>query len=174
MNLGDRVRAARKHGKLTQVQLAERVGISQQTLSALERGESEGSVKLTEIAVECGVSPEWLARGVGEMCAPALKPERASQNARLDPAIIASTMRALLIVLRRRDPKIAVDLTDPKDAFLFAEAYGLAEAMVDDDLTRGAAIADLVAEREARGGQSSKSAGGVNRGKAGATAAGGR
>lgn len=67
MELGQRVIKARQHAKLTQAQLAGRVRISQQTLSRLESGKNAGSSKLTEIALECGVSPAWLAREDGPM-----------------------------------------------------------------------------------------------------------
>lgn len=87
------MKAARRHAKLTQVQLAERVGITQQTLSALERDENEGSAKMLDIAIECGVSAQWLARGVGEMLDGwqlnrVAEARPGSQVARLDPETI--------------------------------------------------------------------------------------
>lgn len=63
----ERVRQARKHAGLTQRQLADLVGVRQPTLSDLERGESQSSAMLIQIAAACGVNPNWLATGVGEM-----------------------------------------------------------------------------------------------------------
>lgn len=62
-----RVRQARKHAGLTQRQLADLVGVRQPTLSDLERGESQSSAMLIQIAAACGVNPQWLATGLGEM-----------------------------------------------------------------------------------------------------------
>ena len=67
MTLGERIRAARKHAQLTQVQLAGRVGITQQVLARLERDGASSTKALALIAVECCVSPRWLATGEGEM-----------------------------------------------------------------------------------------------------------
>ncbi|UTV80112.1 XRE family transcriptional regulator [Acidithiobacillus sp. YTS05] len=66
MNFSDRLRAARAHAGLSQRVLAERVGISQPGYQKLERGAS-GSKFVTQIAYACGVNPEWLATGKGEM-----------------------------------------------------------------------------------------------------------
>lgn len=175
MNLGDRVKAARRHAKLTQVELAKAVGITQQTLSKLEAGKSDGSVKLAEIAVECGVSTEWLSRGVGDMLDVTNRVAEAaagyaSQPARLDPETIAVTTRALLIVLRRRDPQATLNLENLEDGALFAQAYEAAASM-DDELQLGAVVADLVAEREARRGRQGEQAGGADRSEAGRKAA---
>ena len=67
MTLGERIKAARKHAKLTQVALAARVAISQQALARLEKDGATGTKALAMIAVECGVSPLWLAKGEGHM-----------------------------------------------------------------------------------------------------------
>lgn len=60
-----RVRMARQRAGLTQQDLAERVGITQPSVSELERGDSQRSAYLPEIAVECGVDIHWLAFGDG-------------------------------------------------------------------------------------------------------------
>jgi len=67
MTLGERVKAARKHAKLTQVQLAAKVGVSQQVLARLEGDGATGTKALAMIAAECSVSPRWLATGDGHM-----------------------------------------------------------------------------------------------------------
>ncbi|MFO6248297.1 helix-turn-helix transcriptional regulator, partial [Pseudomonas aeruginosa] len=41
MELKDRIKAARKHAKLTQAQLAQRVGLDQTSISNLEQGKTQ-------------------------------------------------------------------------------------------------------------------------------------
>lgn len=67
MEYKDRVKAARKHAKLTQVELGRLVGIDQASISDLERGRSGRSSYNASIAQVCGVSAIWLESGVGEM-----------------------------------------------------------------------------------------------------------
>lgn len=67
MNIGDRVRRARKHAKLTQDKLGKAVGLKQATISDLEKGDSRSSAYLAQIAHVCGVDPYWLATGHGSM-----------------------------------------------------------------------------------------------------------
>lgn len=67
MEYKDRIKTARKHAKLTQVELAKLVGIDQTSISDLERGKSQSSSYNARIATACGVSSLWLEHGVGEM-----------------------------------------------------------------------------------------------------------
>jgi len=67
MELKDRVKKARKHASLSQVELAEKVGISQASVSEIERGLSRTSSHLLRIALVCKVNPVWLSDGRGEM-----------------------------------------------------------------------------------------------------------
>ncbi|MDW0357691.1 XRE family transcriptional regulator [Halomonas venusta] len=67
MTIGDRVKRARKHAGLNQRDLAKAIGITQPSLSELERGESRSSAYLIQIASACGVNASWLATGEGEM-----------------------------------------------------------------------------------------------------------
>lgn len=67
MEFKDRIKTARKHAKLTQVQLAERVGIDQSVISSLERGKHRGSTHTLAIAYALDVSPRWLTTGEGDM-----------------------------------------------------------------------------------------------------------
>lgn len=69
MTIGDRVKRARKHAGLNQRELAKAIGITQPSLSELERGESRSSAYLVQIASVCGVDASWLATGSGEMLA---------------------------------------------------------------------------------------------------------
>lgn len=67
MEFKDRIKAARRHGKVTQVQLAGRLGIDQSSVSNLESGKSASSSYSYQIAKICGVNPDWLVMGTGEM-----------------------------------------------------------------------------------------------------------
>lgn len=60
MTLGERLRIAREHAKLTQPELAERSRVSQQMISKLERGLSKETAGIVALAVACGVRSEWL------------------------------------------------------------------------------------------------------------------
>lgn len=78
MNFSDRLRKARAHARLSQRTLAERVGISQPGYQKLERG-AAGSKFVAQIAYACGVNPEWLATGKGEMLLVTISNEAAAQ-----------------------------------------------------------------------------------------------
>jgi len=72
-DFGRRLKAARTHAKLTQVQLAKAVGMGQSTLAQLER-EGFGSSFVVAIAKECGVSALWLSSGEGPMVVTNVEP----------------------------------------------------------------------------------------------------
>lgn len=63
---GERLYTARTHAKLTQKQLAKAADISQSNLGELEY-DGDGSSATVRLAVACGVRPEWLSEGQGEM-----------------------------------------------------------------------------------------------------------
>lgn len=63
---GDRLFRARTHAKLTQTQLAKAASISQGNLGELE-WTGDGSSATVRLAKACGVRPEWLAEGEGDM-----------------------------------------------------------------------------------------------------------
>lgn len=65
MSIGSRIREARKSRKMTQKELAEKIGIKQSTLSELETGESAGTTYLARIAAALGHSALWLETGKG-------------------------------------------------------------------------------------------------------------
>ena len=62
-----RIKKARNHAGLTQNELHEKSGVAQQMISKLELGKSSETSKLVQLAVACGVRPEWLATGQGPM-----------------------------------------------------------------------------------------------------------
>lgn len=67
MEYKDRLKAARRHAKLTQAGLANVVGITQTSISDLERGKSVSSSYNASIAKACGISALWLEREEGAM-----------------------------------------------------------------------------------------------------------
>jgi len=67
MSIGSRIREARKARKMTQGQLAKKVGMSQGSLSELETGESAGTTNLAAIAHALQADAYWLETGKGEM-----------------------------------------------------------------------------------------------------------
>lgn len=62
---GDRVREARKKRGMTQKQLASASGLSQTTISDIERGRNDSSADIVPLARALGVNAEWLADGRG-------------------------------------------------------------------------------------------------------------
>ncbi|MEN8291853.1 XRE family transcriptional regulator [Acinetobacter radioresistens] len=64
MDLGERLKQARKNAKLSQVQLAEAVGIKQSTISQLEKGLMQSSTHLPALAKALGVNSYWLQTGM--------------------------------------------------------------------------------------------------------------
>lgn len=73
-SLGDRVKKARKHAGLTQVQLAKKVPTSQGAISDIENGRNKESSSLFDIAKITGVSADWLINNQGEMLDAPKKP----------------------------------------------------------------------------------------------------
>lgn len=66
MSIGTRIKEARRDKKLTQKQLADKVGIKQPTLSELENGDSAGTTMVASFAAALGVSALWLETGKGD------------------------------------------------------------------------------------------------------------
>ena len=67
MSLGERLRKARLTARLTQRQLAEKAGVTQQMVSRLETGKAHGTTDIVSLAIACEANPEWLATGEGDM-----------------------------------------------------------------------------------------------------------
>lgn len=66
----DRLKMARKSAKMTQVQLAQAIDVTQSSISDLESGRNKISTKTAQIAQVLNVNPIWLATGQGEMNLP--------------------------------------------------------------------------------------------------------
>lgn len=65
-SMGGRLRAAREHAGLNQVQFAEAVGFSRRQIIAWERCENQPpAAVLARLREVCGVSPEWVLSGPG-------------------------------------------------------------------------------------------------------------
>lgn len=65
--LAERLQLARTHAKLTQIELEEVSGVSQQAISRLETGEQKKTTDIVQLAVACKVRSEWLAMAEGDM-----------------------------------------------------------------------------------------------------------
>lgn len=76
---GERLYRARKHANLSQRGLGEKVGLSQTTLTELERT-GQGSSKVAHIAAATGVRVQWLAQGEGPMLDTAAEPPAAART----------------------------------------------------------------------------------------------
>ncbi|MBB3808783.1 transcriptional regulator with XRE-family HTH domain [Pseudochelatococcus contaminans] len=69
-NIGERVAEYRRRAGLSQVDLAARVGMSQQGIQSIEAGESKNPRKILELARALGVTPEFLKTGLRRLDAP--------------------------------------------------------------------------------------------------------
>lgn len=67
---GERVKQARLAVKLSQQKLAKKAGVSQTTISDIERGRNDGSKDIVQIARALGQTPEYLLLGRGSEVAP--------------------------------------------------------------------------------------------------------
>lgn len=67
MSFGTRIKGLRVARGLTQVQLSGRAGITQGSLSAIERGNTKGlkAGTILALAKSLGTSPQWLQTGKG-------------------------------------------------------------------------------------------------------------
>jgi phage repressor protein C with HTH and peptisase S24 domain len=81
MEFKDRLKAARKHAKLNQAELAKASGLTQTSISDLERGKSKGTAFVAQLALACGVDTMWLAEGKGEMISGLLGDDAAAMGA---------------------------------------------------------------------------------------------
>lgn len=76
---GSRLKKARNHAGLTQVELSKKTGIPQSTISTAERI-GNGSGETPVYAQACGVDALWLATGNGEMLPPPAQLPVPTQN----------------------------------------------------------------------------------------------
>lgn len=64
-SIGERIKALRKEQKLTQVQLAQDIGLASSTISGIELGYQVNTTALHRVAERFGVSVRWLETGTG-------------------------------------------------------------------------------------------------------------
>ena len=67
--LAKRLKSARLNNELTQAQLAELVGVSQNSIQKIENGTTQETKHLLSIANALNVDPNWLQTGNGVMIA---------------------------------------------------------------------------------------------------------
>jgi len=79
----DRLKEARKFARLTQSELAKKVGIDQTSISNLERRKTQGTSFSARLAAACGVNAYWLETGKGEMVS-ALESEQAIHDIEIE------------------------------------------------------------------------------------------
>lgn len=107
-DFGRRLKAARKHAKLTQKALAPLTGMSQSNLSDLENT-AGGSSFTVQIAAACRVNAHWLATGEGDMLAGVTAQESLS----VQPPTLAEALEVLGIELARELPEdVRQDVAD--------------------------------------------------------------
>ena len=78
--LKSRIKQARKFAKLSQKELANKIGITQPSLSELETGKSQSTSYIASIARVCGIDAFWLESGNGKMLADAKHKFSVSEN----------------------------------------------------------------------------------------------
>ena len=74
--MNERIKEARKARKMTQQQLAEAIGLTQNYIAMMEMGRRDPSDRtISDICRVCGVDEIWLRTGTGEMFAPKTRRE---------------------------------------------------------------------------------------------------
>lgn len=92
---GQRLKLAREHAGLSQAELAAKAGVgTQENISKLERTDADGSEFTVQYARACGVSPDWLASGKGEM---------------IDGLFVHDPRIKTVVLLMQKMPEYAVD-----------------------------------------------------------------
>ena len=99
LEIGERIVRARKEHGLTQVELAELVGVSQRSMQAYENGEVVPYRKMKEIAAVLEVSTAWLLHGTESAG------EDSERLARIEGQVedLTKALRVLTRELRKRD-----------------------------------------------------------------------
>ncbi|MDF3830937.1 MULTISPECIES: XRE family transcriptional regulator [unclassified Pseudocitrobacter] len=87
--LAERLKIAREKKGFSQAQLAEMIGLSQQSVAKIENGETLQPRKIKEIANVLGVSQKWLQLGVEENGSISNYVVEELEEAKLDPMIFA-------------------------------------------------------------------------------------
>ena len=93
--VGKRIKHARERARMTQEQLADRVGLTRQAIAMIETGKVRRTNKIKEFAVALDVSPGWLAWGDERMD----EVDEDVLQAAIDMASLAPEQRALILAL---------------------------------------------------------------------------
>lgn len=93
--IGKRLKLARKRAGLTQVQLAEKSGVSQQMISKLEREISNATSDIVKLSRGCGVDADWLEDGDVNTPPWLLTGQGQREGGVAHPAAIDATSRSL-------------------------------------------------------------------------------
>lgn len=127
---GQRLRRTRKSLGLSQDALAQACGLSQTTISDIERDRNETSRDATAIARALNVSPDWLADGIGS---PDARP------ANIEPEARPPTVAEMLEALREK----IVTLPEADRAFIAAQ---VSSYMMSPSADTGRAFAEAIAK----------------------------
>lgn len=87
--LAARLKIARENKGLSQAQLADMIGLSQQSVAKIENGETLQPRKIKEIAKALDVSQKWLQLGIEENGVISSYVVEELEEAKLDPAVFA-------------------------------------------------------------------------------------
>lgn len=159
MNLGERLKGARKRAGLTLRALGERVGVSAQAISKYERGlDVPGSEVLIRLAKVLGVSLEWLLRPTmldGQSVVPVYRSHRsrlgAQQRAQIRAQVEEWLERYLTIENILDEPLSFVLPEIPRNVAKEEEVEDVAEALRRAWNLGEDAIPNLIATLEAQG-----------------------
>lgn len=105
--IGERIRLIRKKNELTLVEFGERIGISNQSLSALENGKNNPSNQtILMICREFDVAEDWLRTGNGEIFVKmSLAEEIADYSAKILTDKDAELQRRIIALMARIPPE---------------------------------------------------------------------
>jgi len=67
VTLGSRLKFSRKQRAMTQKELSEKSGVSQQLISRIESEKIDNTTEIFSLSEALGVSARWLSKGEGEM-----------------------------------------------------------------------------------------------------------
>ncbi len=121
MTIASRVRFKRDELGLTQTELAERAGTSQQAIEQLENGKTQRPRYLPELANVLGVSVDWLVKGSGDANVTYVAPHKPRQNYPLISKVQAGSWNEAVEAYTLRD----IDHWYESDAHIQGQGFWL-------------------------------------------------